>query len=98
MLLVTLAGQREHSPDSGLPAGLGEDVGLIARDMCRALEHLVAVIQDAVSRILRKDDQVEPGPSLASGREYAAPFLAVLDHLPAGVQSGHLVVDDADPQ
>src|SRR5437764_7018064 len=96
VLLVPLAGQRKNPPDAVLTASLREDVGLVARDLSRALEHLVAVVEDAVGRVLREDYEIHTGPTPLQAFDPTSDLLAILDHFPAGVQTRHPVVDDTD--
>ncbi len=96
MLFVLLAGQREHAPDLGLAAGLGEDLGLVARDGRGRRVHLLRVVHDAVGRIFREDHQVHAGQAGLHADHHVGDLLGVGDHLGLRVQPWHLIADDGD--
>ena len=96
MLLVALAGQREHAPDLGLAAGFGEDLGLLARHRAGGLVHLLGVVHDAVRGIFREDHQIHARQAELHADQHVGDLAGVVEHLGLGVQARHLVVDDGD--
>src|SRR6202040_3322248 len=95
VLLVALAGEREHAPDLGLAAGFGEDVGLGTRDRRGGLVHLLRVIHDAVGGVFREDHQIHARQAGLHAHHHIGDLAGVLDHLGPGVQARHLVINDS---
>ncbi|MCY1305871.1 hypothetical protein D9M70_556980 [compost metagenome] len=58
MLLVTFTREREDSPYIGLAACLGEDGSFFAGNLGRGFVHLLGIIHDPVSGVLREDHEV----------------------------------------
>ena len=94
VLLMTLAGQRKHAPALRFPAGVREDLGLLARDRGGGVVHLLGVVHDPVGRIFGEDHEVHAGQARLHAHHHVGDRLGVLKHLGLGVQPGHLVVHD----
>ena len=96
MLLVALAGEREHAPDLGLAAGLGEDLGLVTRHRRGGLVHLLGVVHDAVGGVFREDHQIHARQAGLHAHHHVGDLAGVVEHLGLAVQARHLVIDDGD--
>jgi hypothetical protein len=96
MLLVPLAGEREHAPHLGLAAGGGEDLGLLARHAGGRVVHLLGVVHDAVGAVLREDHQVHARQAGLHAHQHVGDLACVVQHLGLAVQPRHLVVDHGD--
>jgi hypothetical protein len=96
MLLVPLAGEREDAPDLRLAAGLGEDLGLLARDLRGGLVHLLLVVHDAVGAVFGEDHEVHAGQADLHAVDHVAMLRAFASTSCRGVQPRHLVVDDGN--
>ena len=96
MILVTLAGEREHAPDLGLAAGVGEDLGLLAGHAGGGLVHLLRVVHDAVGAVFREDDQIHARQADLHADHHLGDLAGIGQHFRLGVEPRHLVVDDGD--
>ncbi|MCY1380758.1 hypothetical protein D9M69_686060 [compost metagenome] len=94
MLLVLLAGQREHPPYIGLAAGLGEHGGLLAGNGRRGLVHFLGVVHDAVGGVFREDHQVHARQAPLHAHDHVGDLAGVLHDFCPGMQPRHLVVHD----
>jgi hypothetical protein len=96
VLLMALAGQREHAPHVGAAAGVGKDGGLVAGHGGGGVVHLLGVVHDPVRGVFGEDHQVHARQALLHADQHLADLAGVVQHLGLGVQAGHLVVDDRD--
>ena len=96
MLLVALAGEREHAPDFCLAAGFGKNFRLGAGDLRGRLVHLLGVIHDAVGGIFREDHEIHARQAELHADDHVGDLARVVEHLGPGVQARHFVIDDCD--
>ena len=96
MLLVALAGEREHAPDFCLAAGFGKDFRLGTRDLRGGLVHLLGVVHDAVGGIFREDHEIHARQTELHADDHVGDLAGIVEHLGLGVQPRHLVIDDGD--
>src|SRR5579883_6905 len=94
MLLMPLAGEREHTPDLRLAAGLGEDLGLFAGHGRRGVVHLLLVVHDPVRAVFREDHEIHSGQADLHALQHLGDVAGIVQDLLLGVEPRHLVVDD----
>ena len=94
MILVTLAGKREHAPDLRFLAGLGEDFGFVARNRRSRLIHLLRVVHDPVGAVFGEDDEVHPRQADFHALNHLGDIVGIRQNLLFGVETRHLVVHD----
>ena len=96
MVLVALAGYREHTPCLRLNARLREDARFVSRHGRRRLVHLAFVIHDAFGGVFGEDDEIHAGKSGFDADDHIRDMPCVLEHFLFCVQARDFIADDRD--